>query len=158
MKKTIYGLTVMLFFVSFIHAQKLIWHQDMSVASELAIQEQKPLLLFFTGSDWCGWCIKLQREVLSTKDFETWAAANVILVELDFPRRKKLEKQIQIQNYQLQNLFKVREYPTVVFADPEKTATNKMNLVHRGSTGFVEGGAKKWLAVADKIISTTGKS
>ncbi len=144
--------------MGFSHAQEVVWHQDMKKASELAIAEQKPLMLFFTGSDWCGWCIKLQKEVLLTKDFETWAAEHVILVELDFPRRKKQDKDTQIQNYQMQNLFKVRGYPTVVFADPEKTSNDRTNLIHMGSTGFVKGGSKKWLAVADNIINSRQKS
>ncbi len=152
MKKTIYLLFILGCLSLSASAQKITWHTDMGKASEIAIEENKPLLMFFTGSDWCGWCIKLQKEVLKTSDFETWAKDNVVLVELDFPRRTKLDKQTQIQNYQLQNLFKVRGYPTVVFANPEKQDDGKMNLQHLGSTGFVRGGAEKWLAVAEDII------
>jgi len=135
-------------------AQELTWHTNMGEASEIAIKEDKPVLMFFTGSDWCGWCIRLQNQVLKTEDFETWAKENVVLVELDFPRRKKLERSIQIQNQQLQQLFKVRGYPTVVFAVPEKTEKGKMSLKNLGQTGFVKGGAEKWLEVANTIIKT----
>ena len=158
MKHTIYIIALLLYSTTALTAQELVWHNDMQKASEIAIQEDKPLLMFFTGSDWCGWCKKLQREVLVTQDFETWAANNVVLVELDFPRRKKLDRNLQIQNYQMQNLFKVRGYPTVVFANPEKAEGNKMNLVHLGSTGFVKGGSGKWLAVADNIVKSKSKS
>lgn len=158
MKKILYSAVVVLITTFYAHAQDVVWHQDMRKASELAIAENKPLLMFFTGSDWCGWCIKLQKEVLKTKDFEQWASENVILVELDFPRRKQLDRDTQIQNYQMQQMFKVRGYPTVVFANPEKAADNKMNLEHLGSTGFVKGGSKKWLAVANSIVNRGNKS
>ena len=71
-------------------AQKaaLTWHTDINEASAIAKKENKPMMLFFTGSDWCGWCVRLQNEVFRTPEFEAWAKANVILVELDFPRSK----------------------------------------------------------------------
>lgn len=152
MKKILYLILVSGFVTLSSYAQESIWHTDMGKASEIAIQEKKPLLMFFTGSDWCGWCTKLQNEVLKTSDFQEWAKENVVLVELDFPRRTKLEKDMQIQNQQLQNMFQVRGYPTIVFANPEKTGDGKMNLQGIGKTGFVRGGAKKWLAVANDII------
>lgn len=152
MKRIIFTIIISVFVTVFTTAQEATWLTDMKQASEKAIKENKPLLMFFTGSDWCGWCIKLQKEVLKTSDFEKWAKDNVVLVELDFPRRKQQERALQIQNYQMQNMFKVRGYPTVVFANPQKTADGKMSLTHLGSTGFVRGGSEKWLAVANGII------
>lgn len=148
-------LFLFLFLISFgiSNAQELTWHTDMSKASDLAIKEKKPMLLFFTGSDWCGWCIRLQKEVLKTTEFEKWANDNVILVELDFPRRTAQEPNIKAQNAQLQNMFQVRGYPTVWFVSPEKGKEGKMNLNGLGSTGYVAGGPEKWLAVADQIVS-----
>ena len=63
MKKFI--LFTILFLVITVQAQELTWHTDMTKATEIAINEKKPLLLFFTGSDWCGWCIRLQKIQLS---------------------------------------------------------------------------------------------
>ncbi|WNH11276.1 thioredoxin family protein [Thalassobellus suaedae] len=133
--------------------KKLTWHTDMDKAYEIATKENKPLLLFFTGSDWCGWCIKLQNEVLKTADFEKWAKDNVILVELDFPKRKALDKKLQIQNRQMQQMFQVRGYPSIHFAKPEKTVEGKKSLSKLGDTGYVRGGAKKWLEVANNIVN-----
>ena len=147
-------LVTLLFVISSIavNAQEdLTWHTDMAKASELSIKEKKPLLLFFTGSDWCGWCIRLQKEVLKTDEFAKWAKDNVILVELDFPRRTPQDEAIKKQNFELQNMFQVRGYPTIWFVNPEKK-DGKINLVGQGSTGYVAGGPEKWLAEANKII------
>lgn len=132
--------------------EKLTWHTDMNKAFEIAAKENKTLLLFFTGSDWCGWCIRLQNEVLKTADFEKWAKENVVLVELDFPRKTPQEAIIKSQNQQMQKMFQVRGYPTVYFAKPEKTVDGKKNLNTLGSTGYVRGGAGKWLEVVNNIV------
>ena len=66
----------------------LVWHTDVTKAINISMEKEKPLFFFFTGSDWCGWCIKLQKEVFFKAEFVKWAKENVVLVELDFPRRK----------------------------------------------------------------------
>ena len=137
----------------FVNAQEdLTWHTDMSKASELSMKEKKPLMLFFTGSDWCGWCIRLQNEVFKKEDFKKWAKDNVILVELDFPKRTPQDDAIKMQNAQLQQIFQVRGYPTVWLVNPEKTDEGKINLNALGSTGYVAGGSEKWLESANTII------
>ncbi|MEL0457265.1 thioredoxin family protein [Flavobacteriaceae bacterium SZ-1-7] len=141
-----------LFSVSSWGQKALIWHTDMNEAFEIASKENKPLMLFFTGSDWCGWCIRLQNEVFKTSDFETWAKENVVLVELDFPRKTALDRNTQIQNYQMQKMFQVRGYPSILFAKPEMMTDGKKNLKNLGRTGYVRGGPDKWLAVADNIV------
>ena len=62
-----------------------VWVTDLPVAQAQAKKENKLVLMNFTGSDWCGWCKKLQKEVFSTKEFEQYAKDNVVLVEIDFP-------------------------------------------------------------------------
>ena len=98
-------------------AQDLVWHTDLMKATELAQKENKPIMLFFTGSDWCGWCKRLQKEVFFMDEFKTWAQKNIILVELDYPRGKTLEASITAQNQQLQQMFEVRGYPTCWFVN-----------------------------------------
>lgn len=131
--------------------ERLTWHTDVNEALEIAIKENKKVMLFFTGSDWCGWCIKLQKEVFKTSDFEKWSN-DLVLVELDFPRRTPQDEAIRAQNQQLQAMFKVRGYPAVHFVSPEKLPNGKMNLNNLGKTGYVRGGVKKWLAVANSFI------
>ena len=137
-----------------IQAQDLKWHTDFNEASKIAFKEKKPLLLFFTGSDWCGWCKRLQQEVLTQKEFKTWAEKNVVLVESDFPRRKKLSEDQLKQNYQLQNLLGVRGYPTIWLVNIEKNTSNDIQIDKLGKTGYVRGGAAAWLATANSIINT----
>ena len=62
-----------------VNAQEAKWYTDMDEAMALSEKTKKPMLLFFTGSDWCGWCIRLQKEVLKTPEFAAWAKDNVIL-------------------------------------------------------------------------------
>lgn len=154
-KKTILLSVLLSIFTSAISlGQDLVWHTDIDVALEEATNDNKKLLLFFTGSDWCGWCKKLQREVFLTSDFEAWSK-NVVLVELDFPRGVAQDESIRNQNQYLQSMFKVRGYPMVYFVDAEKMSDGKTNLKSLGSTGYVRGGAKKWLNVADDILKKT---
>ena len=61
------------------------WTQDYDAALALAKEHGLPVMLKFTGSDWCGWCQLMEREVFSKKDFENWADGRVMLVTLDFP-------------------------------------------------------------------------
>ncbi len=133
-------------------AQEMQWHTDLNKAIDLSVKSKKPLMLFYTGSDWCGWCIRLQKEVFFTKEFTEWANKNTIPVELDFPRRKKLEPALQKQNNDLAQMFKVTGFPTIWFAKPVKNGAN-YNLEQMGKTGYVAGGPSAWLTGANQIIS-----
>jgi len=124
----------------------------MNKSIELSEKTEKPILLFFTGSDWCGWCKKLVREVFAKPEFAKWAKENVILVEIDFPRKTKLSAELQKQNRSLQQMFGVRGYPTVWFVQPEKSNDGQVNLTKIGSTGYVAGGPSKWIASANQIL------
>jgi protein disulfide-isomerase len=134
-----------------VEAQELKWETNMEQASQIAIKTKKPLLMFFTGSDWCGWCIRLQNEVLKKPEFAAWAKENVVLLELDYPRRTPQLPEIQKQNMELQQMFEVRGYPTIWLANPSKK-DGKTNLEKLGSTGYVAGGPEKWLETANQIL------
>lgn len=153
MKKIILLTFLMLSSVSLQAQEELTWHTDLTKATDISIKENKPLFLFFTGSDWCGWCIRLQNEVFKTPEFITWAKKNVVLVELDFPKRKEQADAIKRQNAQLQQQLQVRGYPTVWFVSAAKTADAKVNLNALGSTGYVAGGPQVWIDGANQIIS-----
>ena len=133
-------------------ATTLSWYTDVSLASQAAAAENKPMLLFFTGSDWCGWCHRLQREVFNTPAFTTWASSDVILVELDFPRNKVLPQNIMEQNQMLQQQFGVQGYPTVWFVNVTKEA-DKLNLAPLRSSGYLQGGPEVWITNAKAIIN-----
>jgi protein disulfide-isomerase len=150
MKKIIVAL--LLFAGSFAaEAQELVWETNVTKAMEISKETQKPLLLFFTGSDWCGWCIRLQKEVLRTPEFAAWAKENVVLVELDYPRKAPQTADIKKQNNELQMAFGIQGFPTIILANAI-TKDGKVNFEGIGSTGYVAGGPSAWLAVANGFL------
>ena len=132
-------------------AQELVWETNVTKAMAISNVTKKPLLLFFTGSDWCGWCIRLQKEVLKTPEFALWAKENVVLVELDFPRRTPQSPEIKRQNDELQMAFGIQGFPTIILANAT-TKEGKVNFEGIGSTGYVAGGPAAWLAVANGFL------
>ena len=119
------------------------WSDDYEKAVSQAKSENKMVLLDFTGSDWCGWCIKLDKEVFSQAEFKDYAKKNLVLVEVDFPQSKKLAKKVVEQNEKLQNEHKVRGYPTIVVLNPGGKKV--------GELGYIPGGPKAFLAKLDEL-------
>jgi len=150
MKKVFITLLVLLGSFT-VEAQELKWETDINTAINVSNKTKKPMLLFFTGSDWCGWCIRLQKEVLKTPEFTNWAKKNVILVELDFPNAKQQSEEIKKQNSDLQQIFGIQGYPTVYFATA-KLKNGKPSYTGIGKTGYVAGGPSAWLATAEEIL------
>lgn len=122
------------------------------------MKANKPVFAFFTGSDWCGWCVKLQSNVFSKSAFISWAEKNVILLELDFPRHKQLSPELTKQNNDLQQTFRVQGFPTVWLFKPGKDAkTNQLQISPMGSLGYPPGAEpgkeeQKFLETANGII------
>jgi thioredoxin-related protein len=83
------------------------WHANMQEAKELAQKEHRHILLNFSGSDWCGPCILLRKEVFDDPDFLSFSDSTLVLVNADFPRMKKnqLTKQQQEQNDHLADQY-----------------------------------------------------
>lgn len=136
------------------------WHTDMEKAIKISEKTNKPLMLFFTGSDWCGWCKKLVREVFKTPEFNKWAKNNVVLVDIDFPRRTKLSEELQKQNRTLAQIFQVQGYPTIWIVKLTKSRTgqnviryNNSYLHAIGKTGYVAGGPNTWINGVNQIIN-----
>ena len=97
----------------------------------------KPIMANFTGSDWCGWCKRLSAAVFDKPEFKSWAEENVVLLELDFPRRKQLPEELRQQNAGLQRAFKVQGFPTVWVFDLDKdTESGKYAIKALGKTGY----------------------
>jgi len=151
-----------LFFILFLSVafsqSKLVWHDNVKEAVKISKKEKKPIMMFFTGSDWCGWCIRLQKEVFFKEEFKKWAGENVVLLELDFPRRKALSSELKAQNTKLQRQFAIQGYPTVWFVKPEN-ATQKtckgcdnFSLTKIGRTGYVKGGPGAWISNANTLL------
>jgi protein disulfide-isomerase len=119
------------------------WDDDYEKALAKAKAEKKMVVLDFTGSDWCGWCMKLDKEVFSKKEFKDYAKDNLVLVEVDFPQTKKLPKKTQEQNEKLQKEHSVRGYPTIIVLDSEGKKV--------GQLGYMEGGPTPFIAKLDEL-------
>ena len=113
------------------------WLVKMEEAYALSKKTGKPIMANFTGSDWCGWCKRLTASVFAKDEFKTWADKNVILLELDYPRRKTLPEDIRNQNASLQQAFQVRGFPTVWVFNLDKDETSgQYNIEGLGQTGY----------------------
>lgn len=112
------------------------WYVDIDEAYEVSKKTGKPILANFTGSDWCGWCKRLVSSVFSKEEFQTWAKDNVVLLELDYPRRTKVPEDIRKQNNQLKNAFKITGFPTIWVFNIDKDAEGKFNIESLGKTGY----------------------
>ena len=123
------------------------WEVNLEKAQALSNKTGKPILANFTGSDWCGWCKKLKREVFDKEEFKKWADENVVLLELDFPKRLVLPDAIKQQNAGLAQAFGVRGYPTLwAFTISYNKETKKNEIKGLAKTGYVAGGPKSWIA------------
>lgn len=129
------------------------WYTDLAEVQALSKEENKPIFGFFTGSDWCGWCHKLEKDVFVKQDFIDWAADNVILLELDFPKRTAQTPELKQQNSDLQQAFGVRGYPTIwIFNADLDDETGKMNLTALGKMGYMAN-ETVFITEADKILA-----
>lgn len=123
--KSILNSLIVLSFAATAFAGKPGWDDNYSKTLEKAAAEKKSVLLDFTGSDWCGWCMKLDSEVFSKGEFKSFAKKNLELVELDYPRGKRLSKKVQEQNADLKKKYGISGYPTIVLLDSTGKETKR---------------------------------
>ena len=130
-------------------AEELQWMTDLSKAQAKAKEEKKLVLVDITGSDWCGFCIKLNKEVFSTPEFAEYAKKNLVLVEVDFPRKKELPAAQAKANQALQKKYSIDGYPTIILLDGEG---KKLGTVDGYSPGS---GPKSYIAELEKAKKGT---
>lgn len=119
-------------------ARSLDWSTDYTAALAKAKAEKKKVFLFFTGSDWCGWCIRLQKEILTTAEFSRYAREKLVLVELDFPRSKPQPNAVKQQNRSLAQNMGIEGYPTVIVLDSSGKQIGKMGYQQGGPRPFIQ--------------------
>lgn len=124
-------------------AEELQWMTDLPKAQEKAKAENKLVLMDFTGSDWCPWCIKLNKEVFSQPEFVAYAKKNLVPVEVDFPRNKQQSAEQKEANQKLQEKYKIEGYPTVIVLDSQGKKV--------GELGYEPGGPKAFIAQLEKL-------
>lgn len=124
-------------------AEGSLWQTDAVKAQAQAKTDKKLVLLDFTGSDWCGWCIKLNKEVFSQTEFTDYAKKNLVLVEVDFPRKKQLSADQKKANADLAKKYDIKGYPTIIVLNGEGKKV--------GELGYQPGGPKAFIAELDKL-------
>jgi thioredoxin-related protein len=138
MKKIIFGLFAA-WAVSQVAASEGEWLTDLPKALDRAKAEKKAVLMDFTGSDWCGWCKRFNKEVFSAAEFKEYAAKNLVLVEVDFPNQKKLGPELKKANEGLKSKYNVSGFPTLVVLNGEGREIGRQ-------VGYMEGGPKAFIA------------
>jgi thioredoxin-related protein len=146
MRKTLTLLTALMAvaMVSTVHAGEG-WGSDFAKAKAEAQESGKPILVNFTGSDWCGWCKKLVKEVFSQDAFKAYAADSLVLFEADFPNQKQLPPEVIKQNKELAKKYAIRGYPTILLLDAEGKVLAK--------TGYRRGGADAYVTHLKALIA-----
>jgi thioredoxin-related protein len=120
------------------------WLTDIDAAKKSASESKKDLLIDFTGSDWCGWCIKLNDEVFKHDAFKAGVKDSFVLVEIDFPREKgKLPEDARKRNTELGEKYAVESYPTILLCDAEGKPY--------AATGYEEGGPEKYVGHLNEL-------
>ena len=119
------------------------WLTSYDQAQKEAQAKNKLLLMDFTGSDWCGWCIMLDKEVFSKPEFKEYASKNLVLLELDFPRKKQMPPEITAQNERLLTKYGIQGFPTVVVFNSSGKPL--------GALGYQAGGPQAFIAQLEKL-------
>ena len=146
MKKTfIIGFLITIILSFGITAQAELWSEDFQKASSEAKTSGKYLMLNFSGSDWCPWCMKLNDEILSREDFKTFAKENLVCVTIDFPSKKYQSKERKKENKKLLKQFKVRGFPTIIILSPDGEVLD--------TTGYRKGGVERYVDRLKKLIN-----
>jgi len=121
------------------------WITDAGMAMAFAREMNRPILMNFTGSDWCPWCFKLRDEVFAESAFKKYAAENLVLLTVDFPRKKQLPKSEQQANDALAEKYGVEGFPTIVLTDGNGKEINR--------TGYQPGGAAAYVTHLKALLA-----
>ena len=124
-------------------AAKSGWLTNYDQAQKEAQSKNRLLLMDFTGSDWCGWCIMLDKEVFSKSEFKEYASKNLVLLELDFPRAKPMPPEVTAQNERLLVKYGIQGFPTVVVFDSSGKPL--------GALGYQAGGPQAFIAELERL-------
>ena len=119
------------------------WLTDLQRAQAEAKASHKLLLLNFTGSDWCGWCIRLEKEVFSKPEFAEYAKQNLVLLTVDFPHAKPLSDEVRKQNRELAEKYGIEGFPTIVVLNEDGKPV--------GALGYQPGGPSAFIAELKKM-------
>ena len=138
MKKSLFVVLLSGLLVSVAQANESLWLTDFEAAKKAASEREVPILVDFTGSDWCGWCIRLKDEVFSKDTFIAYAKENLVLLMLDFPMRTELPEALKEQNETLRERYRIRGFPTILLLDAEGEELARTGYRRGGPEAYVE--------------------
>ncbi len=123
----------------------LTWASNFDAAKRQAKAENKPIFMYFTGSDWCPWCMKMDSQILSTSEFQQALGSKMVFVKVDFPRSTPQDHTTKEQNSKLSKEFGVKGFPTVIILDSDGQKIEQMGYQQGGGAAY----AKKVQAALD---------
>ncbi|MDB6081914.1 MAG: putative disulfide bond isomerase, partial [Chlamydiia bacterium] len=118
--------------------KELHWMTNYTEALAVAQKESKPLFLYFTGSDWCGWCFKMDSEILASDDFIDIVGNKFVFVSVDFPVYKELTPALTKQNEELKEQYKIHGFPTIIILDQAGKEFATLNYRQGGGKSYGE--------------------
>ena len=121
------------------------WMTDLEKAKAKAKADNKYILIDFSGSDWCGWCVKLDKEVFSQKAFQKYAKDNLVLVLVDWPQRTPDSKEVKAKSKPIMEKYGIQSFPTVLILSPDGKTLAK--------TGYQDGGPEAYVEHIKKLIA-----
>ena len=119
-------------------AAEPVWFTSMALAQDAARKDNKVIFVDFTGSDWCPWCVRLHDEVLNQPAFKEYAAKKLVLLLVDFPRRKVQTKEQRAANNALAQKYGIEGFPTILILDANGTVLAKTGYRRGGASAYVE--------------------
>ena len=145
MKTTFTAIAVVMALAAAARATPEGWLTDFEQARTRAKETGRPILVNFSGSDWCGWCIRLDKQVLQKPEFKTYAKDSLVLFNADFPRQTKLPENLARQNQTLAERYSVEGFPTVLLLNAKGRVI--------GRTGYRAGGPEAYVAHLRELIA-----
>lgn len=148
MRRLLVPATLLLALIPALRAGEAAWLDDLAPALVQAKAAQKDILVDFTGSDWCVWCQRLDKEVFSAPGFAA-GASQLILVKLDFPQQKPMPAATKARNDANRHQFGIKGFPTLVLLDSDGR--------EYGRLGYVAGGPTPFLAKLQELAANKAK-
>ena len=119
------------------NAGDAVWLTNFEKAKKIAVKKNMLILADFTGSDWCPWCVKLDKEVFSQKAFKDYVKGKFVLLKLDFPRRKTLSADLKAQNNKLAKKYGIGGFPTILILDAKGAKIAQGGYMQGGPDAFI---------------------
>lgn len=119
-------------------SSNIAWMDNFDAAAAAAKSQKKPLLLFFTGSDWCPWCKKINNEVFLDKEFAKEVGGDFIFVLIDFPSKGRQSAELINQNQLLKTNYDVQGFPTIILLDPNLGLISRLGYLPIGGKNYAD--------------------